>query len=311
MHGDTDSTHVADPKVIAAARSLELAARRLVSGAQAGLHSSRRKGSSREFSQYRAYQQGDESRLIDWKVFARSDRYFIRESEVDTRTSVRIIVDATDSMRQCDAARPGLRKFDAARILAAAFAQIAQAQGDPAELVAVTEGGVRRVTSRSGSRPFARIVRALAALEPSGGWPEKGLSGTGALALAPPGADSAAAAGELAVVLTDGHERAGEIRRDLAPLRQRRREILFLHLVTRDEEVFPFEGRTRFEEWETGRSAEVDAASVKPAYLAAHAARNEAWRRAWGDDAFDYARIMIDEPLDRALASFLRRRSGF
>ncbi len=310
MKGSPSDSRIAEPRVIAAAAELELAARRLAAGTLAGLHASRRKGHSREFSQYRAYQQGDESRLIDWRVYARSDRYFLRESEVETRTSVRLVLDATASMQQCDLARPAYRKFDAARTLAAAFAWIAESQGDPVELVAVSEGRVHSVPARSGGRPFARIVRALASVEPGGRWPERGLGGSGAFALAPPGAGLGSASTELTIILTDGHEHAGEIRAALAPLRSRRREILFLHVVTREEEAFPYRGRVRFEEWETGRVVEADAGTVRAAYLASHEARSQAWRRTWLDASYDYARVVLDEPLERTLGAFLHRRSG-
>src|SRR4051812_22770 len=99
----TEPKHaILDPRLLAATQGLTLTARRLVAGAIAGLHASRRPGIAREFSQYRAYQAGDEPRHIDWKLFARSDRYFLRESEIDTRVAITLVLDATASMQHRD-----------------------------------------------------------------------------------------------------------------------------------------------------------------------------------------------------------------
>ena len=99
---------VLDPRLLAATRGLSLAARHLAAGLLPGLHTSRRTGLAREFSQYRPYQPGDDPRHVDWKLFARSDRYFVRESEVETALVVRVVLDATASMRQTDTTGPGV-----------------------------------------------------------------------------------------------------------------------------------------------------------------------------------------------------------
>ena len=100
---------VLDPRLLAATRGLTLAARRLAAGVLPGLHASRQAGLAREFSQYRAYQPGDDPRHVDWKLFARSDRYYVRESEVETALTVRVLLDATASMRHADTTGPERR----------------------------------------------------------------------------------------------------------------------------------------------------------------------------------------------------------
>ena len=301
---------VLDPKLQAAVADLTLVARKLVAGAMPGLHASRRPGLAREFSQYRAYQPGDEPRHIDWKLFARSDRYFLRESEIETKVAVRLVVDATASMGHTDAARGARRKFDAARQLAAAFALMAETQGDPVGLVAIHADQVTTVPIDGHRQPFARIVRALAGLEPAGAWPQAPKEFTAALALNARAAGGADTTAELTIVITDGHEPAGEIRAALAPLRTRRNEVLWLHLVGRDERDFAYAGLVRFEEWETGRTVEAEAGVVRAAYLAAQAAEVSAWRRAWAGERFDYQRVALDEPLERVLRAYVKRRAG-
>ncbi|MBS0657891.1 MAG: DUF58 domain-containing protein [Verrucomicrobia bacterium] len=279
----------------AAARGLALTARQLVEGAMAGLHPSRQPGLAREFSQYRAYQPGDEPRHIDWKLFARSDRYFVRESEIETAVALRLVLDATESMRQTDVAG-GLTKFEAARQLAAAFAWIAQGQGDAVGLHAISSTHPLTLPASAHRRPFERVVHALAGLVPGGHWPAR-------LPLITP------ARRELVVVLTDGHERSGEIRAALAPLQAREHELLFVHLLTREELEFPARGALRFEEWETGAALELDSSAVRTAYLAAHERHLRAWRQAWSSDRFHYAAVSIDEPLAPSLRRLLRRRA--
>ena len=301
---------VLDPHLLAATRGLSLAARQLASGLLPGLHASRRTGLAREFSQYRAYQPGDDLRHVDWKLYARSDRYFVRESDVETAVTVRVILDATASMRHADTAGPGTgrRKFDSARLLAAALVYLAQAQGDQVGLHAIADGQAVSVPPGQQRQPLERILRTLERFEPAGRWPADPRAFHAALLSGSRPADDAQTR-EIVVVLTDGHEHGEEIRAALAPLRARRHELLFFHLVGRDEIDFPFHGPLRFEDLETGEQLETDADTACDAFLAAQETHLQEWRRAWdGSRRLQYARFRLDEPLDRALRSYLLRR---
>lgn len=302
-----------DPRVIAATRDLELVARKLVAGVLPGMHASRQPGFAREFSQYRPYQPGDDPRHLDWKLYARSDRYFLRESEIETTVTIRLLLDATESMQQADTSGPGagLRKFDLARMVAAAFAWIAESQSDPIGLHAITNGGVVSIPPGQHRQPFERIVSALARLEPAGIWPVDPRSISGAFAAGARAIGGADSTREITIVLTDGHEHADEIRTALVPLRSRRHEILLLHFVGRDEFEFPFHGPVRFEEWETGVIVETDADAARDAFLADQESHVREWRRAFEGERFHYLTLRTDEPLDRALRGYLlqRRRS--
>lgn len=300
---------ILDPRLLSATQGLALTARRLVAGALTGLHASRRPGLAREFSQYRAYQPGDEPRQIDWKLFARSDRYFLRESEVEARVAVSLVLDATGSMQHSDDA-DGHRKFDRARALGAALALLAENQGDEMNLHVIGNGGVTSLSTAGHRQPFLRIVHSLGKLEPSGRWPEDRTCLAQAFRRTELESASRgpAATVRLTLVLTDGHEHGGEIRAALAPLRVRQHEVIFFHFTAPDERDFPFQGSVRFEEWETGRILEVNATAVRGAYLAATQRVREAWRRAWRDDSFDYVTVMTDEDLAQGLRAYLRRR---
>jgi uncharacterized protein (DUF58 family) len=301
---------VLDPRVIAATRNLELLARQLVAGVLPGMHASRQPGLAREFSQYRAYQPGDDPRHLDWKLYARSDRYFLRESEIETVVTIRLLLDATESMQQADTTGPGagIRKFDLARVTAAAFAWMAQAQGDPIGLHAITNGGVVSVPPTQHRAPFERIVRTLEKIEPAGVWPtDPRVLASAINAGARAGGDTDATR-EITIVLTDGHEQANEIRAAVTPLRARRHEVLLLHFIGRDEIEFPFHGPIRFEEWESGLVLETDADAARAAFLSAREEYVREWRRGLEGQRFHYLALRTDEPLDRALRGYLVQR---
>lgn len=307
----TATRRVLDPRVLAATQGLRLATMQVVAGILPGIQASRQPGLSREFSQYRAYLPGDEPRHIDWKLFARSDRYYLRESEIQTAVTVRIILDATESMQQADTSGPGagVTKFDAARVLAAAIAYLAQSQGDPVGLHAISASAVTSVQPGQRRQPFERVIHALENLKPAGRWPANPLDLAAAILSRTSSVSTpAGTTRELSVVLTDGFEHGDEIRAALAPLRTRQHEILFFHLLGRDELEFPFSGPVRFEEWETGAVFETDGSSARAVWLENLDAALREWRQGWEGKRFDYVEFRTDEPLDRALRSYLLRR---
>jgi uncharacterized protein (DUF58 family) len=302
---------VLDPRVLTATRGLRLAAKQIVAGVLPGMQASRQPGLSQEFSQYRAYMPGDEPQQIDWKLFARSDRYYIRESEIETAVTIRIILDATASMRHEDTSGPGagIRKFDVARVLAAAFAYLAQTQGDPVGLHAISGSSITSVQPGQRRQPLERIVHTLENLEPAGSWPDNSRALTAAIAsrnssVPSPGGTTR----ELTVILSDGFEHGAEIREALATLRSRQHELIFIHFLGRDEMEFPFSGPTRFEDWETGDVFETDASTARAAWLENLERSLDEWRRGWDAKQFDYLQIRTDEPVDRAVRAYLLRR---
>jgi uncharacterized protein (DUF58 family) len=128
-----------DPKVLMTIKDLPLLAKTVVDGFMNGFNKSTVKGPGLEFSQYRSYQPGDDLRWLDWRMFARSDRYYIRESEVETSISVRFLVDASASMNHDD---NGVKKIDYARFLTASLAYLANLQGDAVGLYVFQDGGL-------------------------------------------------------------------------------------------------------------------------------------------------------------------------
>ncbi|MGB4858813.1 MAG: DUF58 domain-containing protein, partial [Dokdonella sp.] len=153
-------------------KGLRLMARRAASDG-IGQHVSRNRGDGLEFSQYRTYAPGDEPRRIDWKLFARSDRYFVRESERDSALTVWLMIDASASMNQADEAKPEFSKLDAAKILAASIIELALRQSDRFGLITIANSRVDLVPAAAGTRQRDRCEIALRQLKAGGGWPDE------------------------------------------------------------------------------------------------------------------------------------------
>src|ERR1700761_9309217 len=158
-----------DPKVLATIKDLPLLAKTVVDGFMNGFNKSKVKGPGLEFSQYRSYQPGDDLRWLDWKMYARSDRYYIRESETETSISVRFLVDASASMNHDD---NGIKKIDYARMLAASLAYLANLHGDAVGLYAFENGGLFSLASKNDPKHLQRLFYQLSTLKPEGKFTE-------------------------------------------------------------------------------------------------------------------------------------------
>jgi uncharacterized protein (DUF58 family) len=284
-----------DPKTLAALRDLELVATSVVDGFMFGAHPSRLPGAGLEFSQYRSYQHGDDLRRIDWKLFGRSDRYFVRESEIETSVTVRLLLDATGSMAHEE---DGISKFDYARFLLASLAVLAHRQGDAVGLYAMRHPALGLVPPARHHHHIHRILRELEVLVPGEPWPDwsrlEGLLATGGR--------------NLTVLVTDLHERTTEIRTALQRIAALGDEVIVFHLIGRAELEFTYTEPTTFEELETGRRVEVDPATLRATYLAAAARDLKALRSELEERHIGYLALPIDQPLDAALRSFLKAR---
>ena len=285
-----------DPVVLAGIKNLQLVAKVVVDGFLLGVHQSRRPGAGIEVSQHRSSQPGDDIRRLDWKMYARSDRFYIRESEVERSVTVRLLLDASASMAHQDV---GVTKFDYACFLMASLAYLADRQGDLLGAHAVLDGSIVDLTPGRQPQQFRALVRALEQLLPSGVWPEAGQL------------ESRIASTrnrEIVVFLTDLHERAEEIRSVATKLRALKHEVLVLHLMARNELDFPYEGAVAFEDLETGAIVEGRAESLREAYLGRLRGELRSLKHDLHTRGVAYELLPTDQPLDQALKSFLLRR---
>jgi len=261
-----------------------------------GVHPSRLPGAGIEFSQYRSYQPGDDPRRVDWKLYARSDRYFVREAEIETSVTVRLLVDASESMAYEE---DGVSKFDYVRFAAAALGMLAHRQGDAVGLWAIRDGKIEVTPPRRHHHQLHQLLANLENLAPEGTWPSwdrlEGLLTIGGRGLV--------------IVLSDLHERAREITTVAAKLAALRNEVIVFHVMGRVEIEGGWHGVLTFEELETKRRIEVDADAARPAYLAALEGELTRVRRALEERGVSYARLVVDQALDTVLRQFLTARA--
>jgi uncharacterized protein (DUF58 family) len=153
------------PKVLMTIKDLPLLAKTVIDGFMNGFNKSTVKGPGLEFSQYRSYQPGDDLRWLDWRMFARSDRYYIRESEIETSISIRFLVDASASMNHDD---NGVKKIDYAKFLAASLAYLANLQGDSVALNVFKDGELFSIPSKPDPQHLQRLFYHLQQVNPAG-----------------------------------------------------------------------------------------------------------------------------------------------
>jgi uncharacterized protein (DUF58 family) len=290
------SSRFLDPVILSSIKDLRLVARTVVNGFLSGLHTGLRPATGVEFNQYRTYEQGDDLRRVDWRAYARSDRFLVRESQVDRDVTVRFLMDASASMAHSDGS---LSKLDYARMLVAGLSYLVDRQGDRIAFHAAQDGGTLDLPSGNRLRAFPHLLHLLEDLQPSGSWPSWDVLA---------GRIAQVRARELVVVISDLYERGEEIRRALATLRALRHEVVVLHLVARNEIEFSFDGDLIFEDLETGDSVRGNASTMREAYLARLEETLSRWRLHFFEVGISHELIVIDEPLDRALRSFLLRR---
>ncbi|TBO44095.1 DUF58 domain-containing protein [Pedobacter kyonggii] len=280
-----------------AIKDLSLSAKMTIDGFMNGINKSTVKGPGLEFSQYRSYQPGDDLRSLDWKMFARSDRYYIRESEVETNIAVRILIDASASMNHSDG---DFTKIDYAKYLGASLAYLANLQGDAIGLYVLKNSGIFSMTPKQDYQHLARLFYQLEQINPDGEFTKpvhyKELF-------------AGAQKRELLIFITDLYQKEDEIIKLLDTLNTLRHEIVVFHVLSRNELNLDFKGYSTFEDLETGETIQIDQTKARTNYQNKLNAYLEETRIKLLDRRIFYRTITTDEPLDQALRDFLKQRS--
>ncbi|MBC6112767.1 DUF58 domain-containing protein [Pedobacter sp. CCM 8938] len=280
-----------------AIKDLNLSAKTTIDGFMNGINKSTVKGAGLEFSQYRSYQPGDDLRSLDWKMFARSDRYYIRESEVETNISVRFLVDASASMNHSDG---DFTKIEYARYLTACLAYLANLQGDAIGLYIFKNAELFSMVAKQDYQHLARLFFQLEQIKPEGTFTKpihykEIFAGTQKR--------------ELLVFVTDLYQTENEIFNLLDTLNTLRHEIVVFHVVSRNEMELDFKGYTTFEDLETGQTIQIDQAKARSDYKNKLQLYLEETRIKMLDRRIYYRTVSTDEPLDQALRDFLKQRN--
>lgn len=287
-----------DPATLAQLGGVELVAREVVEGFLMGLHRSPHRGFSAEFAELRMYQPGDDLRYIDWRMYGRSDRFYVKQFEEETNLRAYLLVDVSASMGwSSDPRLP--TKLWYARHLAAALGLILVRQGDTVGLSAFHDQVVDRLPPRGGRRQWHELVRRLGALEAAGGTRAQTALRDLATRLRRRG---------LVILLSDLLVDPEQTRTALRFLRHRGHEVLVFHLLDPGERELPAAADARFVDPETDAELQVSVADVRAEYRAAVADALDEWERSLRPHGIDYEVVDTGRPLSLALRAYLRKR---
>ena len=283
-----------DPATLSRIGNLELVARWVVAGFISGLHRSPHLGFSTDFAEHRPYVPGDDIRHVDWRVYARTERTYLKTYEADTNTNFTVLLDVSASM---GFAHGGITKLAYAKLVAATLTWFSRRQRDRVGLVTFADD-VREIVPPS-ARHLPNVLHAL----------ERATAG-GSGALARPLAKIAQSQPRRGIflLLSDLYEPAADVLRALGPLIGAGHDVIVIQVLDAAERVFPFQDATTFRDLESGVRLPVNPGKVRERYIAAMEAHLSTMRAKLGGGRVDYSLVDTSQPLDRVLFDVLLRR---
>jgi uncharacterized protein (DUF58 family) len=296
----TASTRFLDPELLARVGSLELLARAVVEGFMSGLHRSPFTGFSTEFTEYRQYNPGDDLRYLDWRLLARTDRYFIKKYRADTNTQCHLLVDTSASMNYAHAS--SVTKLQYAQFLAASLAYLLNRQQDAVGLVAFADKVHTHVPARNRTGHMRTVFGHLSMLQAAG---ETHL------------AESLHQLAEIltrrgiVVIISDFYDQTDRLQEAFQHLRFKGHDLVAFHVLDQNELDFDFTDPVLLlEDAETQEQMPVLPDVVMSGYRERMREHVDGMRRCAANNKVDYEMLTTKQPLDFALFSFLSRRAG-
>lgn len=302
-------TSLLSPEALQQIKRLDLRARMVVRGFLQGLHSSPFQGFSVQFSEHRRYNRGDDPRLIDWLVYAKTDKYFVKRFESETNLVGYLVIDLSTSMGFTE--DQSMTKFEYVTCLAAALTYLMIMQQDPVGLITFDEKLHASLPARSRRGHLGDVIAQLSKLTPTGN------------------TDVPASLTQVAAMLKqhslvmlfsdlwpgddetkDWQEQIDEVISALARLRHSGHDVIVFHVLDAAEVQFPYDGPVQFTDSESGRSVSVDATGFREDYLAALNEFREAYREGCNKLQIDYVPLDTSMPFDTALTEYLTQRQG-
>ena len=288
-----------DPKVLAGVKNLYLRARFVVDGVMVGIHPSQAKGLSSEFEEHRGYAQGDDTRHIDWKAYAKFDRYFIKEYRQATNLRAYLVVDSSSSMNY---ASDGMSKFDYGSTLAASLAYLLLKKQDAVGLITFSGKIEKMIPPKATHDHLFAILKELEDARPEGE--------TAAASVLQALAASLKRRG-LVILISDLLDKPEEVAKGLKQLRARGSEVIVFHLLDREELQFPFKEPSLFQDMEEDLSLLTDPQAIRSAYLDTLRSLTDEYRQVCVSHHIDYSLFDTSVGLDRALVRYLTWRQKF
>lgn len=284
-----------NPAVLNTVSGLELVARVIVEGFMSGSNKSQSVGAGQEFSQYRNYQPGDDLRQLDWKMFARSERYYIKEAEIETNITVKFMLDASRSMAY---AEKDLSKLQHAKVMMAALAYLARKQSDTFGLFAVNDKHIRALLPRFEQQQFMRFLVELINIQGEGRWENSG----GEEQLFDHHGK------EMIVFFTDMYDDEGDLLRFISRLKTPRNEVVVFHLMGQQEQELSYEESLTFEDLETKTRTKVNTQLQHKEYTTRVAEWLQQTRVWMLEKQISYHIVNMEEGAEKVLRDFLVTR---
>ncbi len=283
------------PEILNTVSGLELVARIIVEGFMSGSNKSQTIGSGQEFSQYRSYEPGDDLRQLDWKMYARSERYYIKQAEIETNITVKFILDASQSMAYSE---DGMSKLTYAKVITAALAYLARKQSDTFGLFTVNNKQINAVRPRFEQQQFIRFLNALVNLESEGTWKrDNGLEEL---------YDHHGK--EMIIFFTDLYDEDEDLLKFISRLKTPRNEVITFHIMGKNEMNLAYDGSFTFEDLENKTQVKVDTALQQKQYIE----RINQWikkSRMWMlEKHISYQLVTMDYTFEKTLRDFLKVR---
>jgi len=286
-----------DPAVLARLSALPLHARTAMMGNVSGRHTSPHRGSSIEFAEYRKYVPGDDIRRLDWRAFARSDRYYIKEFEADTNLRAYLVVDTSASM---GFPAPGESKLDYARKIAGTLAYLTIQGGDAVGLTCCDEDIQVDIPPLRRASHLQEIFKALTNSEANGG--------TGLIDALHTVAEKVRQRAVF-IICSDLFVDTRQWAEALQHLRYRKHDIAVFHLMHPQEMAFEFDRPHRFVDMEDGNALILEPRLIQERYQQSLKEFMAAIRKSCHDCKADYHHVVTDQPYDDLLADFLMART--
>ena len=287
---------ITDPKLLSAISKLELMSRQVVEGIIAGMHKSPYKGFSVEFADHREYVLGDELRYLDWKVYAKTDKYVIKEFEEETELRANFVFDTSNSMLYKSGEKT---KLEIGMLMVASLSHLLLQQGDSVGLTIFDEGIKEFIPPRSGPRHYRWLLEELVKSKPG------------------KDTDIGSAFHELAektkkrgliVIISDLLDNIEKIIVGLTHFRHKKNDVIVFHILDRHELTFPFEDMTLFKGLEPAPDVLIEPWQVRAEYLNELEKFVSQLKKACQEKFIDYIQIVTDEPIELSLSRYLTTR---